>query len=195
MGTISLNRLGAWSLIVGPVLAFVFFLIQPGVLFIERADPTDGMASVAALSSNGALTNLTALVAPLGLVMTVFGIYVVQTGLRGNGSGDALSRSALALILTGNVGWVMSSGLLFSLAGAEDAAGPVAQAVFAVRSGITLVSSVAVALGFGLFAVALSTREDFNKIAALIVAAVSIVSLLGFIIVSRLATPAWPGRR
>ncbi len=64
MGTISLNRLGAWSLIVGPVLAFVFFLIQPGVLFIERADPTDGMASVAALSSNGALTNLTALVAP-----------------------------------------------------------------------------------------------------------------------------------
>ena len=37
MGSISVNRLGALSLIVGPILALVFFLFQPGGLLIENA--------------------------------------------------------------------------------------------------------------------------------------------------------------
>ena len=38
MGTISVNRLAGLSLIFGPIIAFVFFLIEPGGLLIDSAD-------------------------------------------------------------------------------------------------------------------------------------------------------------
>ena len=66
MGSISVNKLGALSLIVGPVLALVFFLFQPGGLLIENAAPSSPVASITALASNVALTNITAMVIALG---------------------------------------------------------------------------------------------------------------------------------
>ncbi len=54
MGTLSVNRLGALALIVGPVLAVVFFLLEPGALLVDRADSSDAIASITALASNAA---------------------------------------------------------------------------------------------------------------------------------------------
>ena len=160
----------------------VFFLFQPGGLLIESADSSDAVASVTAAGSNAALSNITAMVIALGLVMTTLGLYVLQSGVRDGGPGDALSRAGLILIVFGNVGWVLAQGLTLALA---DAQGPAIQAmvpVYMVRSGIVLMSGIAVALGFLLFSVALSTRDDFNKIAARIVALASLVAMVSFIV-------------
>ena len=54
--------------------------------------------------------------------------------------------------------------------------------VYTVRSGIVTISGVAIALGFLLFSLALSTRDDFNKIAARIVALASLVAMVSFIV-------------
>ena len=57
-----------------------------------------------------------------------------------------------------------------------------AAAVFRVEFGISLIAGLAVALGFLLFSVGLATRAEFNRIAAVIVAVVSVVALVSQII-------------
>ena len=183
MGTISVDKLGALSLIAGPVLAFVFFLIQPGGVLIESADLSDHVGSITAAASNVWLSNITALVIALGLVMTTYGLYVVQIGIRGGGNGDALSRAGLILIVFGNVGWVLAQGLTFIMADAQIPEALQAMVpVYTVKSGIVMMSGVAVSLGFLVFSLALSTRDDFNKIAAWIVALASLVAMVGYIV-------------
>ena len=54
--------------------------------------------------------------------------------------------------------------------------------VYTVRSGIVTMSGIAIALGFLLFSLALSTREGFNKAAAWIVALASLVAMVSFIV-------------
>ena len=104
MGSISVNKLGALSLIAGPVLAMAFFSLQPGSLLIESAEPSNPVESIRAFASNAALTNVTGLAVSLGLVMTTLGLYVLQSGVRDGGSGDALARAGLVRIVFGNVG-------------------------------------------------------------------------------------------
>ena len=58
----------------------------------------------------------------------------------------------------------------------------VSASVYSVQSGIILLCGLAVALGFMLFSLAISTRADSNKPAALIVALVSLVILVAYAI-------------
>ena len=54
--------------------------------------------------------------------------------------------------------------------------------VYSVQSGIILLCGLAIALGFMLFSLAISTRSDSNKPAALVVALVSLVILVAYAI-------------
>ena len=73
MGAISANKLGGASLLLGPVLALVFFLLQPGGLLIDRVETSDAAGTITAYASNPALTRVTSMVIALGLVMTLYG--------------------------------------------------------------------------------------------------------------------------
>ena len=184
MDTISLNRLGGIALIVGPALSIVFFLIQPGGLLIDSADSSDAMANITSFASNALLSNLTSLMISLGLLIMVYGLYTVQNATR-DSSGDALSRFGLLVITVGAIGWIMAQGMHLVLSGA-DLGNPGAVddmvPVYTVDSAITLMSSIVVSFGFLVFNLALSTRDDFNKVGALVIAAISVVALVGFII-------------
>ena len=184
MGTLSVNRLGALALIVGPVLAVVFFLLEPGALLVDRADSSDAIASITALASNAALAHLVAFVVPLGLILALYGLYVLQTGVRDGGSGDALSRLGLLFITIASIGWVLTYGLTHVMANAPAQAAQAMVPVFSIESGITNVSSLSAALGVVLFGLGLSTREDVNKIAAFAVVVVAIVALVCLVISS-----------
>ena len=181
----SVNRLGALSLIVGPLLAVVFFLLEPGALLVDRANPSDAEASITALASNAALTHLVAFVVPLGLVLMLYGIYVLQTSVRDHGNGDALSRLGLLFLVVALLGWIFTYGLTHVVANTQAQAAEAMRAavpVYAVESGITIVSSLAATLGVALFSLGLSTRDDVNKIAAFVVAITAIVALVCLII-------------
>ena len=52
MCKMSLERMGGLALIVGPVLAFVMFLLQPGGILIDTAAPSDPIATINALADN-----------------------------------------------------------------------------------------------------------------------------------------------
>ena len=82
MGTISANKLGGLSLIVGPVLALIFYFLAPGGLLIDAADPADGVANITATLGNTGLAHITAFVIPLGLIVLFYGVHTLTGSLR-----------------------------------------------------------------------------------------------------------------
>ena len=119
MATNSVERLGAISLIVGPIVSFIFFLVRPGVLLVDMADSTDEVAQITALASNSTLTHVAALIGPVALVVTLYGLYVAQSRLRDGGSGDALMGLGFMSFTVGVIGWVTGLSLQHVLANTE----------------------------------------------------------------------------
>ena len=74
MGTITVNRLAGLSLIIGPITAFVFFLLEPGGLLIDSAAASDAVGSITAKSANANLTNVTNIAIILGLTLILSGL-------------------------------------------------------------------------------------------------------------------------
>ena len=123
------------------------------------------------------------MVIALGLITTVYGFYVLQSRVGTSGNWKALAQYGFLLLLVGNIGWILAQGLTFMLADAQSQqAVAAATSVYLAQSGIILLSGLAIAMGYMLFSLALSTRDDFNKPAALIVALVSVVVLVCYII-------------
>lgn len=180
MGTVSVNRLGGLSLVLGFVIALGAYFISPGGLLVDAADPADGAASIGALVSNVGLANVTSLLIALGVIMILYGVYVVQGGIRDNGNGDALSRYGALLLLIGTVGLVTASALTIVVA--SGSAGPLVGAVYAIGLGVGQMSSIVGALGFLALSLALSTREDSNKVFALVAALASAILLVAGVI-------------
>ena len=92
MGTLSVNKVAGLSLVLGPLVAFIFFLIQPGRLLIDSADISSPADSIIAAAGNAALSNITAMVIALGLITTVYGFYVLQSRVGTSGNGKALAQ-------------------------------------------------------------------------------------------------------
>ena len=119
---VSLNRLGGSCLICGPLLAIVFFLVEPGGVLIDTADPLDRMEADTALASNAVLTDITA----LGMALALFGLFVVQRQGRATDDGHALSLLGFFFVAIGIAGSVVTQRLNHVVADATsvDAAFP-----------------------------------------------------------------------
>ena len=170
MGTVSVNKLGGLSLIVGPVVAVVCFLFRPGGGLIGgNVDPANAEASIGTLMANSGFAGVSFLILPLALTIFLYGLNVLVENLRG-GNGEALARYGVLFFLLALVGWVTSSALLLAIAGGT--AGPAAGAVYVIGLAINISSSILGGLSILAMGLAISSRDDFNKIFALIVAAI-----------------------
>jgi hypothetical protein len=177
MPNISVGTLGSWSLIIGPVLAVVCYLIQPGVMFIDQADPSNAQATMGALMGTPTLSQVTAMLIPLGLIMFLFGMNVIGSSVTGNGEG--LYRYGGQLFLIAVVGWTIGSALNGAIGGMTGAqAAAVGGAVYAVADSIGTISGIIGAIGVICYGLALSGRDGFNRNAALIVALAALVALV-----------------
>ena len=185
MGTISVNKLGGLAVIFGPVVTLVFFFLQPGGAIIDAADPANAPATISAILANSGLATLTSVAIPIGLIIFLFGIIVVQGNLRSDGNGDALSRFGVLFILIGVISWVIGSGTNLAIAGS---ALPVEQSIsvygslYSATLGIGTIGGLLAGIGFLALSLAISTREDNNKIFALVAAAAAVVSIVVTII-------------
>ena len=182
MGTISVNRLAGLSLIFGPIIAFVFFLIEPGGLLIDSADFSDAAAAVEAKSSNAALTNVTNIAVILGLALILSGLYALMRNVTLEGNGKALVQMGFFMSFVGLTGWILAGGVDFVLADAQSADG-IDGSVSVYHVGSAFVYAGGIALGFGgfIFALGLSTREEFNRVVSLLAALVSLAIMVFFI--------------
>ena len=183
MGTISVNRLAGLSLIVGPIVAFVFFLIEPGGLFIDSAEVSDSVGNVTAKGANDVLTNITNIAIILGLTLILSGLYALMRNVTLQGNGKALVQMGFFMIFVGLTGWILAGGVDFILADAqtpEQIAGSVP--VYYVGSALLYAGGIALGFGGAIFALGLSTRDDFNRIVSLVAALVSLAVMVFFII-------------
>ena len=187
MSTITVSKLGAWSLILGSPLALVFFLLQPGGLLVDSAPSTDAVASITSLASNAALSKLTTLVISLGLVVGLYGLFVLRDGVRDEGAGDALARYGVLLLTITTIGWVMLQGTKLVLADTQLQSVQAMVPVYEAGLGISLVSTFTAALGYLTLSIGLATRGDFNKTISWVAAIASIIALVGLIV--RISSP------
>ena len=183
MGTISVNRLAGLSLIFGPVVAFIFFLLEPGGLFIDSAEVSDSVGNITAKSANAALTNVTNIAIILGLTLILSGLYALMRNVTLQGNGKALVQMGFFMVFVGLAGWILSGGIDFILADAETPE-QIAGSVPVYYAGSALVYAGGIVLGFGgaIFALGLSTRDDFNRIISLAAALVSLAIMVFFIL-------------
>ncbi len=86
MGTISLNKVGGLALILGPLVALVFYLLQPGGSFIDAADPANAGETINAMVSNATLGKVVSIIVPIGLIVFLFGILVLQGNVSSGGN-------------------------------------------------------------------------------------------------------------
>jgi hypothetical protein len=190
MGTISIKKLGGLSLIVGPVLALICYFLQPGGMLIDAADPADAAASIAAIMANTELAHITGLLIPLGLIMLFFGIMSLQETFRG-GNGEAITRYSVVMGFIAVIAWVLGSAVghvIASGAGLTAAGGT----LYALMLGLSNMGSAVFSLAILTLSLGISTREGANKMAAMAIAALSVVllgtSLIGAMDSSQLQT-------
>ena len=183
MGTIAVNRLAGLSLIFGPVIAFVFFLIEPGGLLIDSAKASDTMGAITARGDNPVLTNVANIGIILGLALIISGLYALMRNVTLQGNGKALAQMGFFMILVGLTGWILTNGLDFILADAQTA-DQVSETVPIRSVGTGIFYAGGIALGFGgfIFALGLSTRDDFNRVISLLASLVSLAVMVFFIV-------------
>ena len=183
MGTISVNRLAGLSLIFGPIIAFVFFLIEPGGMLIDRAEVSDAVGTITAKGSNAALTNVTNIAIILGLALILSGLYALMRNVTLEGDGKALVQMGFFMIFVGLTGWIFAGGVDFILADAQTSE-QIAGSVPVYYAGSALFYAGGITLGFGgfIFALGLSTRDDFNRIISLLAALVSLAVMVFFVL-------------
>ena len=183
MGTISVNRLAGLSLIFGPTIAFVFFLIEPGGLLIDSAKVSDAVGAVTAKGSNATLTNVTNIAIILGLTLILSGLYALMRNVTLQGNGKALVQMGFFMIFVGLTGWILSGGIDFILADAQTS-DQISERVPVYYIGTALLYAGGIALGFGgfIFALGLSTRDDFNQVISLLAALVSLAVMVFFMV-------------
>jgi len=183
MGTISVNRLAGLSLIFGPTIAFVFFLMEPGGLLIDSAKLSDAVGSIAAKGANATLTNITNIGIILGLMLILSGLYALMRNVTLQGNGKALVQMGFFIILVGLIGWIIAGGMDFILADARSEE-QIRESVPVYYVGTAFLYSGGIAFGFGgfIFALGLSTRDDFNRIISLLAALVSLAVMVFFMI-------------
>ena len=181
MGTISVNRLAGLSIIFGPIVAFVFFLIEPGGLLIDSADPSDAVGTITAKGANAALTNVTNIAIILGLALILSGLYALMRNVTLEGNGKAFVQMGFFMIFVGLTGWIFAGGVDFILADAQTSE-QINGSVPVYYAGSALFYAGGITLGFGgfIFALGLSTRDDFNRMVSLLAALVSLAVMVFF---------------
>lgn len=187
MRTDAIHRLEAWALMVGPALALVFFLVEPGGILIDPVDTMDSAGRITALASNPLLAHLSALFVPLGLLLLLYGISGVSRVTTGPDFAAAGTRFGLLSATVGGVGWILATGIDHLLAGTRTSSAEAIEAaipLYRTGLGLTLISGIAVSLGLMVLSLSLAAREPsgLHRTAALVIAVVSAISVAALII-------------
>ncbi len=184
MGKNSVHRLESLGIIVGPIMALVFFLIEPGGLIFNSAESGDAVGVIEAMASNQTITHISALFVPLGLILMVYGLAGINRAIQEESMAAAWTRLGILCITVGATGWILTAGLSHVLAETDPDAIQSAVPVYKTDSGIAIISTMAVATGFLTFNLGLSViyPPGRRRIGALVIAAVSVVCLVALII-------------
>ena len=183
----AISKPEAVALMIGPILALGFFLLEPGGVLIDSKESTDHMGKVTAFVENSALSHVVALVVPFALVLALYGFAGLHRVIDKNDLFDGVARLGIVSLIIGGVGWIMVQGLAHVMANTDlgsESEVSAALSLYSVDVGITLISSLAVSLGLIAFSLGVAMEEEagIHRILALVITAVSVVSVVALII-------------
>ena len=181
----AMNRFGGWALVIGPLLALGFFLLEPGGLLIDRADSADAVAGITARASNTALTHLTTLIVPFGLAIMLFGFIVLQAGAIRESGGIGAALLAVVFLGIGTLLWGITQALNhpiseINVSSAESLS--VGLVLSEVQSACRVVGGLFAAAAFLVLGLSPWMRARSNMLAANGIVVVSLIALVGQII-------------
>lgn len=185
MRSLSESTLGGLTLIFGPLLAIVFFVLQPGGILINSAEMDEAYATIYALSRYRTLTNLSVMAITLGLSVSLYGQLALLNQARADSGNTALAQLGFVFLAIGGFGWFVVQALNFGMADAQmevPASVQTAVAIYETETSIAHLASLAVALGFLLFSLGLWNCNACHPVGAWLIAAVSLIALVALII-------------
>ena len=180
MGNMSVNKLGGLSLILGPVVSIISFLVRPGGGIVGgNVDPADSAASIGVLLQNSGSAGISFLLLSIGLIVMLFGLSVLVNNLK-DGEGLAVGRIGLLFILLATAGWVASLALTLTIAGGSVPAVATQSggAIYAAGLGINVLSSILAAVGFTFVVLGLLASGKYNKNFTLLVLVLQLVTVV-----------------
>ena len=182
MNLLSTNKLGALSLVVGPTLAFIMFVIQPGGILIDSVPGSDAQGLIAVWQANEFLVKVTSGLIMVGLLLMTFGIYEVHVAHRGS-RGDGLNMAGLAAVSLGVVAWLMTHSLTLTLA-SPSVPQEAWTATYVIRTSLLLSGGVGVSLGILVFAfsVLIDSRGTAFNILTGLAALAGLVGMIGWLV-------------
>lgn len=182
MNLLSTNKLGAISLVVGPVLAFIMFLIQPGGILIDSVPGSDATRLIEVWRANEFFVKITSGLIVVGLMLMTFGVYEVHVAHRGS-RGDGLNMAGLAAISLGVIAWVITQSLTITLA-SPFVTQETWLAIYNIRTSMLLSGGVAVGLGVLVFAISvlIDSRGMVFNILTWIAALAGLVGMIGWLV-------------
>ena len=181
MTNISERKLAGICIIVGPVLALVFFLLSPGIMIIDPVETGDARGLAMALAENATLSHIVAFLVAIGLAMSVFGLYVVQHSLRDGGPVDGISRLGFFCILLGMSGWIVDQGIDYAIA--DEGNIETAISIVGIGSSVSIISTFLVSCGFLFVSLALAIRGGiWHRALGSVAAAGALVSVVCLLI-------------
>lgn len=181
----AMNRFGGWALIIGPLLALGFFLLEPGGLLIDSADVTDSTESITARAANTELTHLTSFAVPFGLVFMLFGFIVLQAGAIREGGGIGAALLAVVFLGIGTVVWGVTQALNHPISEIDVASAQsmsVGLALNEMQSATRLLGAIFAATGFLVLGLSPWMRGRSNVLAANGIVVVSVIALLSQVV-------------
>ena len=180
MGNISELKLGGICLAIGPAMATALFIIFFLILGDTDLDPTAFDAVASDIVGAGTLEQLLLFLPPIGLIMAYYGLTVIQGTIGKGENGEALFKLGMPMFAINVVATVIALGAMWQIqhwTGNGTAA--------ALAQGISLYAGMIGAVGIMLIALAISARDDFNKIFAYVIALVflivAILSIIGMV--------------
>ena len=180
MGNMSVNKLGGLSLILGPIVSVISFLVRPGGGIIGGSvDPADSAASIGVLLQNSGSAGISFLLLSIGLIVMLFGLSVLVNNLK-DGEGLAVGRIGLLFVLLATAGWVAALALSLTIAGGSVPAVATQSvgAIYAAGLGINVLSSILAAIGFTFVILGLLASAKYNKNVTLLVLVLQLVTLV-----------------
>ena len=180
MGNMSVNKLGGLSLILGPIVSVISFLVRPGGGIIGGSvDPADSAASIGVLLQNSGSAGISFLLLSIGLIVMLFGLSVLVNNLK-DGEGLAVGRIGLLFVLLATAGWVAALALTLTIAGGSVPAVATQSvgAIYAAGLGINVLSSILAAIGFTFVILGLLASAKYNKNVTLLVLVLQLVTLV-----------------
>ena len=173
MGSITENRLGGISLIVGIPGATILWILFTLVLGSDT-EPNNFAGQAADNLSASTIQNVVWLLPPALLIMAWFGFSVIYQNLKESGIGAPLFRLGLTMFGINVIGVAIA----FGLSQASVWHGEEGSTYVAAAAGIGSYGGIIGGVGAILSALALASRDDYNKIFAYVVAAVFSINLI-----------------